>query len=149
MSDAEQQQTQDVEPKAEDANAPINIKVSRTVQRQAEGSWPPRKFSPARELTAVFHRGRAGHDTDRRRGLLQDQEEYEAEQTARRVRQQGRQGCEQHPVSLLLLCLDYASMQLCVARLESDHPSDVAEIARSVGCEDCSASTLATPGGSA
>ena len=40
-------------------------------------------------------------------------------------------------------------MQLCVARLESDHPSDVAEIARSVGCEDCGASTLATPGRSA
>ena len=149
MSDAEQQQTQDVEPKAEDANAPINIKVSRTVQRQAEGSWPPRKFSPARELTAVFHRGRAGHDTDRRLGLLQDQEEYEAEQAARRVRQQGRQGCEQHPVSLSLFCLDYTFMQLRVACLGFDYSSDVAEIARSVGCEHCGASTLATSGRSA
>ena len=88
----------------------------------------------------------AGHDADRRRGLLQDQEKHEAEQAARRLRQQGRQGCEQHPVSLSLLYLDYTPMQLCVARLGSDHPNDVAEIARSVGCEDRGTSTLARSG---
>lgn len=41
-----------------------------------------------------------GHDADRGRSLLQDQEKYEAEQAARRLRQQGRQGCEQHSVSI-------------------------------------------------
>ena len=60
MSDAEQQQSQDVEPKAEDANAPINIKVG--TNPFATQNWADRahalSFLSLRALLAVRCRSR-------------------------------------------------------------------------------------------